>query len=433
MAFQYGYHISVLNQIQAVLTCEDKSDTPFHYGLPTCIPMSELVFSTITAVFTIGGLAGSLIANIVMDRHGRKGATCFSAILTSIGAGVMSISASASLLGLGRFLVGTGSGIALCVGPVFLSEIAPPETRGSLGVLTQLGIVIGIMITQALGLHFATPTQWRSVLLTSFALSVLQLGLSIFAVESPTWLGNHGFRDEKKGVIRKLWKIPIAGGTDSDPLIRESEAQREEVQYNAVTVPQLLVIQELRKPLLITCLAMIAQQMSGVNAVLYYSNDILSKSLPDTGPYVSLGITIVNVLMTFPPILLIEHLGRRRLLILSTTGALFSLIAVGFGLDSGLLTLSSITIVTFIMSFAIGLGPVPFVMIPEVSPPSAVSAISSVALSLNWLVNFTVGLTFMSLRKLLSGGVATKEGRVFYVFGSLLFASMYSLCRLYRD
>ena len=104
---------------------------------------------------------------------------------------------------------------------------------------------------------------------------------------------------------------------DQDPLHKDPEEHQA-----AVTVPQLLTSKEFTKPLIIVCFAMLAQQLSGVNAgmtmsqvlrfmlivwpVLYYSNDILAKALPDLGPYVSLGITIVNVFMTFPPIFLIE-------------------------------------------------------------------------------------------------------------------------------
>lgn len=99
---QYGYHISVLNQIQAVLTCKNISPNTVHYGLPTCIPMSEFAFSVVTAIFTVGGLLGSLIANLVMDRWGRKGATQASALLVSLGAGIMGMSGSISLICFGR-------------------------------------------------------------------------------------------------------------------------------------------------------------------------------------------------------------------------------------------------------------------------------------------------------------------------------------------
>jgi hypothetical protein len=135
--------------------------------------------------------------------------------------------------------------------------------------------------------------------------------------------------------------VPIQRNED-DPLLDEIEARREDAPVNVITVPQLLTARGLRKPLAIICLAMASQQLSGKSPwshlsytysaaaslnqastqvsclldsnvlrliplpVLYYSNNILSKSLPDLGPYVSLGVTVVNVLMTFPPIVLIE-------------------------------------------------------------------------------------------------------------------------------
>jgi len=168
------------------------------------------------------------------------------------------------------------------------------------------------MITQAMGLRLATPTQWRIVLFFSCALSITQFLLSVFVVESPAWLGPRGLAEEKNVVTRRLWRSALSASSDGaiegveDPLLHELEARREDVHVAAITVPQLLVAPELRKPLMIVCLAMLSQQLSGINAVLYYSNDILSTSLPDFAPYVSLGVTVVNVLMTFPPIILIE-------------------------------------------------------------------------------------------------------------------------------
>ncbi|KAG6820801.1 hypothetical protein H0H93_011566, partial [Arthromyces matolae] len=346
--------------------------------------MSELTFSVITAIFTVGGLTGSLVANLVMDKWGRKGATIISALLTAVGAGLMGIGTSVGVFGLGRFIIGLGSGVGICVSPVFLSEIAPSSISGTVGVLTQFGIVLGIMTTQAMGLRFATPTQWRVVFFFSFLLSAGHILLSYIAAESPVWLGNRGRQDDRKHVCNKLW-VPGASDTadsDSDPLLDNLEARRENSQVMTITVPKLLVAREMRRPLAIICLAMAAQQLSGINAVLYYSNAILSKALPELGPYVSLGITIVNVIMTFPPIVLIERVGRQRLLAISSFGSLLSLFAVAFGLNSGWVILPSVAILTFVI--------------------------------------------FMS------GGEAGKEGRVFYVFGTILFVLMFVLLRMYN-
>ncbi|KAF7295255.1 25S rRNA adenine-N(1) methyltransferase [Mycena indigotica] len=416
--FNYGYHISLLNQIQTVLTCKDVSP-----NIPTagCIPMSDFVFSSVTAIFTAGGLVGSLVANYFMERSGRKGASRMSAIFVAVGSALMGISTSVGTLAFGRLLVGIGAGIGICVSPLYLAEIAPSKISGNVGVLTQLGIVLGIMITQAIGLRFATPSEWRYVLFLSSGIAIAQLFLSPAIVESPAWLGSKGHVELKKAAVIKLWgsAAPTTPSLE-DPLLDNLEAHRNE-QITALTVPQALSAEDIRRPLATVCFAMLSQQLSGINAVLYYSNDILSKSLPNLGPYVSLGITVVNVVMTFPPILLIDRIGRRQLLYISSIGAISSLVLVGFGLNLGFGTLSSIAILSFVTSFACGLGPIPFVLIPEISPFHAVSALSSIALSLNWSANFLVGLVFLPLRNALAGH---GEGTVFFVFAVALLCSM---------
>lgn len=392
--------------------------------------MSDFAFSLVTAIFTLGGLTGSSIANLVMDSQGRKGALRISAACIAVGAGLMTCSGSIFFLALGRFCIGIGSGIGLCVGPIFISEISPTRISGSVGVLTQMSIVVGIMTTQIIGLQFASQSLWRFVLLISSALAIAQFLASPFVEESPVWLEGKNRTEERARVASRIW----VDAPSYEPLLEEGTQNSDpaEPPVQPVKVPQLLRSREFRRPVIVMCFAMLAQQISGINAVLYYSNDILSKSLPGFGPYLSLGITVVNVLMTFPPIILIEKMGRKQLLSVSIIGAIVSLFLLGFGLNSGSVTISSITIITFVMSFAIGLGPIPFVMIPEVSPPRGVSALSTVALSLNWISNFAVGLLFLPLRNLLSGGDRFREGRVFYLFGLLLLSSSFVLSRMYR-
>ncbi|TFK25059.1 CCR4-Not complex component [Coprinopsis marcescibilis] len=424
VAFQYGYHISALNQIQAALTCKVKpisgSTLPTVPHLQSCIPMSDFTFSLVTSIFTLGGLAGSSVANLVMDGSGRKGALRICAAFIAAGAGLMGLSGSVVFLAIGRFLIGVGSGVGICVAPIFISEISPAKISGNIGVLTQLAIVFGIMTTQIIGLQFASESQWRIVLFISSVLGLAQFFASPLIAESPVWLAQKGRLEDGERISARLWGSSAYQSLDAEGGGRTDEDHPQDEPADVIVkVPQVLASAEFRKPLWIVCLAMLAQQISGINAVLYYSNDILSKSLPSLGPYLSLGITVVNVLMTFPPIILIERMGRKQLLTVSILGAISSLFLLGLGLNIGSVTLSSITIVTFVMSFAVGLGPIPFVMIPEVSPPRAVSALSSIALSLNWIANFLVGLLFLPLRNLLSGGDRFSEGRIFYLFGDI--------------
>ena len=102
-------------------------------------------------------------------------------------------------------LIGMGAGIGVCVGPVFIGEIAPLRIKGSTGVLFQLSIVFGILSTQALGLAFATPSRWRLVLLISTLLSGLQILFGTSMVESPAWLTANGRSQEAETVRTRLW------------------------------------------------------------------------------------------------------------------------------------------------------------------------------------------------------------------------------------
>jgi MFS family permease len=141
---------------------------------------------------------------------------------------ISSIAATTPHLVACRFLTGCGAGIGLCTGPVFLAEIAPSNIRGSVGtctvlltysssspktgVLTQLAIVLGIMITQMLGMRMATPTLWRFVLSFSSAASVVQLCLSRFIVETPVWLKQHGKPEDSRLVQSSLFQEPGDSG-----------------------------------------------------------------------------------------------------------------------------------------------------------------------------------------------------------------------------
>ncbi|TDL27218.1 general substrate transporter [Rickenella mellea] len=449
--FQYGFHISALNQLQSVITCRKTGGlVDFWLGIPTCVRMTDAQFSAVTASFTAGGLVGSLAGNVLQENYGRKGALRIHAALIALGAGMMTIAASITVLFLGRFIIGIAVGIGVCVAPVFIGEIAPATIKGSVGVLTQMSIVIGVLITQSLGIALASPFHWRFVTLFSFALALQQIIFSGLITESPAWLSANKLELEARKVAAGLWgtvpaflpsKIslstvatPFTRNVDvtddpEDPLLEGGPDDHIPVTHiPALSVHQIIQAPELRNAVLIMTYVMIAQQFS----VLYYSNDILAKTLPDLASFVSLGITLVNALMTFPPIFLIESLGRKSLLKISIGGSLLSLLLVGYGINAGLKILSSVAIMAFVASFACGLGPVPFVIISDVAPYHAVSALSSVALSINWVTNFIVGLVFLPLRNLLAGGEASREGRVFYVFAGLLAVFSLVFSRVYK-
>ncbi|KAF8689129.1 Permeases of the major facilitator superfamily, partial [Rhizoctonia solani] len=431
-AFQHGYHIAALNQISDVLTCKVSSDpkATSEGWLSLCVPMDDAQFGLVTAAFTIGGFAGSLCADRFLNK-GRKHAVSWHASLLVVGTTLMSLANSIAVLVLGRLVIGFACGIGICTVPIYLAEVSPPAIQGRIGVLNQLGIVFGIFATSVLGLYLATPSTWRWVIFASAIVSAAQLVWSLFVVESPSWLRAQGRTEEATHVAARLWDVTKVADQDEGEALLRSEVEAhvpdqagEESDRPAINVPTLLASSDLHGPMAIVLVAMLVQQASGINAVIYYSNNILSRVVPrEAAAYTSLGITVLNAIMTFPAIFLVDRLGRKRLFMASMMGAIVSSAALGIALDNGITALSSVAVLGFIASFAIGLGPVPYLMISELTPYYAVSAMSSLAMAVNWSTNFLIGVAFLPLRNFLaklSFGDAVPEGsgegRIFYVF-----------------
>ncbi|KIM32331.1 hypothetical protein M408DRAFT_63315 [Serendipita vermifera MAFF 305830] len=435
--FQYGFAISELNQLQKAVSC--KGSALGDYGFPLCVPMDDTAFSLVTSAFLVGGLTASLFANRLTDPYGRKMTVQISAVFSGVGSALLATALSVTMLVIGRFMIGVGAGLALCVIPPFLSEISPPKIRGAVGILNQLSVVIGILVTQVLGFFCARPGSWRKVFIFSTVLAVLQVLFGARMIESPAWLAAHNKKPEARSVSAKLWVrddgegLPSGRGLYDDDDVEEALLRQTEPLPNQdqppATIGQCFRTPELRRPLFIVSLAMLAQQLSGINAVMYYSTGILSKALPDAASYVSLGVTVVNVIMTFPPIFVLERYGQRKILQYSVGGSIISLLILGLALNYNVTVAAAIGTLVFVSCFAFGLGPIPFIIIPDVSPLYAVSALSSIALSLNWLVNFIVGLTFLPLRNFLAGSDGEWAGNVFFLFTLLLIISSISFFR----
>jgi SP family facilitated glucose transporter-like MFS transporter 3 len=172
-----------------------------------------------------------------------------------------------------RFLIGIGAGLGLCVIPPFLSEISPPKIRDAVGILNQLAVVIGILVTQVLGFYFARPGSWRTVFVVATGLSVLQFILGTRMVESPAWLAANDRRTEAKAVSARLWRTSdgdaVYGGRgmyDDDDVEEALLRQRQPLPTQdqpPATIGQCLRKPELRRPLLIVSLAMTTQQVCG--------------------------------------------------------------------------------------------------------------------------------------------------------------------------
>jgi MFS family permease len=171
---------------------------------------------------------------------------------------------------------------------------------------------------------------------------------------------------------------------------------------------------EFRRPLALVLLVQLCQQFSGINAVIYYSTSIMSTVLPESSGLITVYISIVNIVVTGISALLMDKTGRRSLFLISAGSMAFMSTLLGFSMIHGYNILSAFSILGFVAAFAIGLGPIPFLMIPELVETQAVSSACSVGLACNMISNFIISLGYPVLSQLIG------PGYVFYLFGLCL-------------
>lgn len=415
--FQFGFGISELNALHSRFVC----------AMPTseCLGLTDDQYGYVTAIYTCGGGLASMIM-IPLPRYvhvGRKTCLLVSAALALAGGTLLALSTRLPGLLVARFLQGLGAGVAVVQVPLYLQELAPPSMAGTIGIGNQLATVTGIFFAQAVGTWAVLGYHaWQRVPDVSVAVAIFQLGFGLwYAVESPGWLDTHGTA------------IHV-------PDLRAAEAVRSRLGWAYDALPQHHTTtaeapRSLAQGLRIIVLTQAAQQLSGVNAIMYYSTGILSTLLPSMAPFVGLLITMINAAMTLPPLWLVDDVrfGRWRLLLLSATGMGVCSLVLAYALSYAHAWLSGVAIVLMIACFSVGLGPVPFVLIPEVMPPADVTTGSAIGLGLNWVLNLCVALSFQPLRRVLGALDGHTGGMVFVVVGGLNLSFAVAMHRMYTS
>lgn len=420
---QFGYHIAELNAPQKVMTCTSEGH------ISDCIDLTDQQFATITSVFCIGGLLGSLMAGKLTDLWGRRKMCIIANIINIIGSIFMVLAHSFGPMFIGRFVVGVGCGIILVITPIFINEISPIYWRGSLGTMNQFSINVGILLTQLMGLYFASVVHWRLILLLTIFIAFINFICWLTIFESPKWLlSQSNFNsayialaylrdkttDEIKDEITK-WQSQTSSNSnnilDSDSGIdgnnnnnRSNFGQNDE--KSSPTMLNYIFDPQFRKPRNVITMILMGQQFVGINSIMFYGVKIISDTTTeDTALLINFVISIINVIMTFVSSQLIIRYGRKSLLMTSCTmmGIMSLLISYSIvNMESTLLTLS---IFIYIASFAIGIGPIPFLFISEISRAEERSTAQSYGTVCNWLGTFIIGYTFPLLQNLVGGYV----------------------------
>jgi MFS transporter, SP family, galactose:H+ symporter len=372
-------------------------------GIQKAFDVGHVALEIVTSWVTLGALFGSLAGGYGADLFGRKNTLFAAAALFIAGALVQAFAPNVPILVTGRLVAGFGVGVAAVAAPLYAAELAPAAQRGRFVSSYQLAITIGIFVAYFVNQALAGPDGWRSMLGVAAVPGVLLALAILVAVESPRWYAKVGRRDD---ALRTL----VALGAEHDAearLAAIAKSLRAEVKapsWGEVFAPRW------RTPLMIGLGLAVLQQLTGINAIIYYSNSIFAAAGYATpveqAQATTWAIGAVNVLSTFIAIAFIDGLGRRPLLIAGLIGMALSLAAVGFafwqsgtqgnlGSSAGLVTL--VALVVFIISFAFSAGPVTWTVINEIYPNEIRGRAVAVATAVNWGAAFLVSAFFLSL------------------------------------
>ncbi|KAK6526218.1 hypothetical protein TWF694_004836 [Orbilia ellipsospora] len=390
--------------------------------------MSEQEFGLVTSIFSVGGLFGAVTAGSIANKYGRKRAALFNSAGFIIGPILMALATNITTLSIGRIISGVSAGSSVVIAPLFIHNVAPPEHAGVFGASTQVIINVGILIAQFLGLFLSSVPYWRVILGVGGLIGLAQLVLLPFCVESPKWLVSAGERDLARRCLAKLRGRPDIEDEittysretnhgsihDEDP--DPSQGLLDNATHNntpQVTIYEFLTNVEYRRQLIAVVGIMIAQQFMGINVIIMYGVSILKDIIPRGAYLINVIISLLNLFVTAIAAKMIDRVGRKTPLLVSITGmGIFSAL-LGIGIVFKIQLLSGVSTLLFVSSFAIGLGPLPFMIASELVGHDAVGAAQSVGLTTNWLATFAVAYGFPTLR------LVVGNGQVFFIFGIL--------------
>jgi sugar porter (SP) family MFS transporter len=360
----------------------------------------------------IGAVVGAILSGYSADAISRRRTKIISGCVYVIGALGSAFAQSAPELIAARFVLGLSVGTASFVSPMYISELAPKRIRGGVTSFNQLMVVSGIMAAYIVNWALKDATDnWRWMLGLG-ALPGLALAIGMyFQPFSPRWLVEQGREEEALQTLRRA--------RDDD---EEAEQELKEIKQAAAEEGGLrdLWRPQIRPLVAIGLVLAIAQQLIGVNTVIYYAPTILKFTGLSTSSAITqaLSVGITNVVFTIVAIVLLDRVGRRVLLIVGTTGCILSLAMLGVFFTSSSLQSSAswvalVCLIVYIASFAVGLGPVFWLVISEIFPLSVRSPAMSISTVGNWSSNFLVSSFFLTLV-----GAISREG-TFWLYGGL--------------
>lgn len=389
------------------------------------LKITEVQEEVLVGILSIVSLLGSLVGGRTSDAIGRKWTMGLASIIFQTGAAIMTVAPSFKVLMIGRLFAGVGIGFGVMIAPVYIAEISPTVERGSLTsfpeIFINLGILLGYVSNYAFS-GFSSHINWRIMLAVGILPSVFIAFALCIIPESPRWLVVQNRVEEAKAVLMKT--------NDNDAEVEErlAEIQLAAGVTNAEKYEEKAVWRELLSPspalrrMLITGFGIQCfQQITGIDATVYYSPEILkaagingeSKLLAAT---VAVGITKTAFILI--AIFLIDRVGRKPLLYASTIGMTACLFGLAFALTflgegSFGISLAILFICGNVAFFSVGLGPVCWVLTSEIFPLKFRAQASALGAVGNRICSGLVAMSFLSVSR------AITVGGTFFIFSAI--------------
>ena len=350
-SFQFGYGTGVMNNSEGFIL-EYFHNQGMNYTL--------VGWGTTVSSYGIGGLIGSIIGPKVIGKYcGRRMTLLVNNLFLLISSYFIIFARAWWWQAIGRISVGIVAGIATAVVPTYFSELSPIGIRGAVGTMHQLGITVGIVVSQWLSTPslnlFGSEEKWQYLFVVPLVFGGLQCAVLPFCPESPSYLYQTEGKEAAKKALQRLQK--------NDDVIEvyleliQEEIQATDASTGAFTTWDLFCSQKLRKQLIVGISVQLMMQFSGIDAVFYYSTTVFYQAKVDDPELATTLLGIINVLITILAVKYMDSVGRKRLLMLSWIGLFFSysLLTASFVLKSYFDIMDKVCCSTNVISYHIRL------------------------------------------------------------------------------